>query len=341
MTKQLTLKEKVGGVRTLLEQSKEQIAMALPKHCTPERMLRIAMTAVQRTPKLLDCDPRTLIGAIVQASEMGLEPSNVLGHAYLVPFRNNKTKNLEVQLIPGYKGLVDLARRSGNVSTIFAHIVYEKDVFDFAYGLDPRCEHVPSNAADPGPMIAAYAVCRLRDGGAQFEVMWKRQVDAIRAISKAKDSGPWVTHYEEMAKKTVLRRLCKLLPVSVELQRLVALDERADVGLSQGMAHVVDFGDTEPEPPTTLDALSAPADDDPTPTEAEPTPDDPEADAARTQQAAEYREEIGKVRTAGDVARICGLLDNEKLLTPHHIKALKHSLNEAAKALGLTEPDRG
>ena len=251
------VQKKAAGIRDLLAKARDQIAVALPRHMTAERMVRVTMTAVQRTPALLDCEPLSLIGAIVQASQLGLEPDGVLGHAYLVPFNNHKTGRKEVQLIPGYKGLVELTRRSGQISTINAYCVYAEDQFDFAYGLHPKLSHVPSDKDDPGPMIAVYAVCRLRDGGVQFEVMWRKQIDRIRLGSKAKDNGPWVTHYDEMAKKTVLRRLCKLLPVSVELQRAVALYEHADAGVSQHMATAVDFGTLSlPEPASRLDELT-------------------------------------------------------------------------------------
>lgn len=232
-SREMTVQERVSNVRAALGKMQGQLALALPRHMTPERMARVAMTAIQKTPALQECTTYSLIGAIVEASQLGLEPDGVLGHAYLVPFRNKKTGNKECQLIPGYKGLIDLARRSGQLSTIYAHIVRERDDFDFAYGLEPILRHRPTDSPDAGRIIAVYAVAKLRDGGVQFDVMWKREVEAIRKRSKASNDGPWVTDYDEMAKKTVLRRLCKMLPASVEMHRAVALDERADAGVSQ------------------------------------------------------------------------------------------------------------
>lgn len=232
MSTAISIKEKAATVRTLIERSKAQIQAALPRHLTAERMMRVCNTAVQKTPQLLDCEPRSLIGAIVQASQLGLEPDGTLGHAYLIPFNNRKSGKTECQFIPGYKGLIELARRSSQISTIYAQAVHANDEWDFSFGLDPRLTHKPTDG-DPGPLIAVYAVARLRDGGAQFEWMWKREVDAIRASSRAGNSGPWVTHYEEMAKKTALRRLCKLLPTSPELARAVALDEQAEASVPQ------------------------------------------------------------------------------------------------------------
>lgn len=232
---QIAPRNRAQNLRHMLEKYKSQIAMALPRHMTPERMMRIVLTTVQRNPSLLQCSPESIFGCVVEASQLGLEPDGILGHAYLVPFHNKHTRRKECQLIPGYKGLVDLARRSGQLVSIFAHVVYEKDEFDFEYGLDLKLRHKPSSEANPGPVIAAYAVAKLKDGGVQFDVMWRHQIDRIRARSQSSGNGPWVTDYEEMAKKTVVRRLCKLLPASVELQKAVSLDEMAAAGLPQQM----------------------------------------------------------------------------------------------------------
>lgn len=239
MSTGLSIKDKVLNVRSLIERSKSQIMAALPRHMTAERMMRVCNTAVQRTPKLLDCEPRSLIGAIVQASQLGLEPDGTLGHAYLIPFNNRKTGKVECQFIPGYKGLIELARRSSQISTIYSQVVHSNDQWEFCYGLDPKLAHTPTDG-EPGEVIAVYAVARLRDGGAQFEWLWRREVDAIRKSSRAANDGPWVTHYEEMAKKTALRRLCKMLPTSPELTRAVALDEQAEASVPQQLDALAD-----------------------------------------------------------------------------------------------------
>jgi recombination protein RecT len=249
-TEIVPVNQKAENVRLLLEKAKPQIRMALPKHLDADRMLRIAMTSVRRTPALLSCNQQSLLGAVMQAAQLGLEPDGVLGHAYLIPFKD------EVQLIVGYKGLVDLARRSGQLSTIFSRVVYAKDQFEFAYGLTERLEHIPSEAEDPGDIVAVYAVARLKDGGTQFEVMRRREVDEIRKRSRAGTSGPWVSDFAEMSRKTVIRRLCKMLPASVELARAVALDERADVGLSQQLEDVIDVPVEAGRKPT-LDDVTA------------------------------------------------------------------------------------
>lgn len=243
--------QKAENVRVLLEKAKPQIKMALPKHLDADRMLRIAMTSVRRTPGLLSCNQQSLLGAIMQSAQLGLEPDGVLGHAYLIPFKD------EVQLIVGYKGLVDLARRSGQLSTIFSRVVYEKDQFDFSYGLDEQLRHVPSDDENPGEIVAVYAIARLKDGGLQFEVMRRREIEEIRKRSRAGESGPWKTDYAEMSRKTVIRRLCKMLPASVELARAVALDERAEVGMTQQLEDVIDVPAESTKAKPTLDTIVA------------------------------------------------------------------------------------
>ncbi len=252
-----TTKDKINSVRAMLEKSKAQMALALPKHLSVDRMTRVAMTSIQKTPKLLECTPQSLIAAIIQCAQLGLEPDGVTGESYLVPYKTT------CQLIPGYKGLIKLARQSGQLSTISARAVYEHDKFDYAYGLNEKLEHTPTQSDDPGKLAYVYAVAKLKDGGTQFEVMAVREINAIRSRSRAADSGPWVTDFVEMAKKTVLRRLCKMLPASVELSRAVALDERVDAGLDQELGDIFDgeFSEVaqeleQPPPAPSLDTLA-------------------------------------------------------------------------------------
>lgn len=231
----------VQNLRSLLEKAKPQIAMALPRHITADRMIRVALTSIQKTPKLLECDQISLLGCIVQAAQLGLEPDGITGFAYLVPFWNSAKKITEVQLIPGYKGLMNLARRSGEIGAIEARVVYQKDKFDFAFGLKPILVHVPYQNADSGSITHVYAIAHFKDGSMpQYDVMTLEDIDKIRNRSKAKTAGPWVTDFEEMAKKTVIRRLLKYAPTSVEVQSAIALDERAEAGIPQDLSAVVD-----------------------------------------------------------------------------------------------------
>jgi len=248
-TQLVPMKDKVETVRDLLNKLKPQLALALPKHMTPDRVTRIALTSIMRTPELLECTPASLAGAILQASQLGLECDGVSGQAALIPFGK------QVTLIPMYKGLLSLARRSGDISTIEVRVVHAKDKFKFKLGLKPILEHEPHTGEAPGEVIAVYAIARFKDGGIQFDVMWKHEIDAIRKRSPAGKSGPWVTDYEEMAKKTVLRRLCKLLPSSPELQTAVSLDERAELGIEQDLSVLVE-GTIVEATPGKLDQLT-------------------------------------------------------------------------------------
>ena len=225
MTQMLAKKDRIRNIRGMLTRSQEQIAMALPKHMNADRMLRVAMTSIQRTPKLLECSPESLVGAVIESAQLGLEPDSMTGEAYLVPYGNKCT------LIPGYKGLLTLARRSGQVKTIYAHCVHEKDEFRYELGLRPDLIHIPSGEADRGEVTHVYAVALLEPDGHHFEVMSRAQVEAIRSSSKAGRSGPWVTHWDEMARKTVLRRVCKYLTLSPEMNRAVSLEDRHDAGV--------------------------------------------------------------------------------------------------------------
>lgn len=236
------LQQVQSSVGKMLMANKAKIATALPKHLTTDRMLSIVMTEVRKNPELANCNQQSLISAVIQSSQLGLEPGSALGHAYLIPFKNNKQGTVDCQFLVGYRGMIDLARRSGQVVSLSAQVIYENDAFEFEYGLDEKLKHVPCRD-DRGRFIGAYAVAKLKDGGHQIEVMWKNEIDKVRDTSKAKSFGPWVTNYEEMAKKTVIRRLFKYLPVSIEMQKAITLDESAERG-EQDNSFIID-GDFE------------------------------------------------------------------------------------------------
>lgn len=254
MTNEMVQRDALENIRGLLNKSRGQIKMALPKHMTPDRLLRIAVTTVQRQPKLLECHPISLVGAVIQSAQLGLEPDGITNMAHLVPFLNTKKNRMDVQLIPGYRGLLSLARRSGQVTVIDARAVHERDRFEYEFGTDAKLVHVPSTQKTRGEVIAFYAIAKLRDGSSQFEVMSVEDVNLIRdssqgykaALRYAKDgipNTPWATHFEEMGKKTVLKRLCKLLPMAIEVEQAVALDERAEAGIPQDLGVIIDAGE--------------------------------------------------------------------------------------------------
>lgn len=233
-----------GGVTVsaFFDEHKASIAAVLPKHVSPERLLKVALGAIRTTPKLLGCTVESLFGAVVQCAQLGLEPNTPLGHAYMIPFENSWAKRVDVQVIIGYRGLIELARRSGQIISIAAHAVYEHDHFDFAYGLDDRLEHRPT-LGDRGEIIAFYAVAKLKDGGHAFEVMPVSEVNAIRDVSSSyrsavkygKTDTSWIANYPEMGRKTAVRRLAKYLPVSIELAIAAELDDLADAEKPQAL----------------------------------------------------------------------------------------------------------
>ncbi|MCD4838140.1 recombination protein RecT [Neobacillus sedimentimangrovi] len=219
-------KDKPKTLEEYMKQMAPAMAQALPKHMDVDRLMRLAMTTIRTTPELRQADVASLLGAVMQAAQLGLEPG-LMGHCYLIPFKNKKKGITECQFIIGYKGMIDLARRSGHIQSIYAHAVYENDEFEYELGLEPKLIHKPSMEADRGKFIGAYAVAHFKDGGYQFEFMPKSEIEKRKSRSKAASStySPWTTDYEEMAKKTVIRHMWKYLPISVEIQQQVAYDE--------------------------------------------------------------------------------------------------------------------
>lgn len=212
---------KQATIKDLLEKSKSSIAAVIPKHITPDRLLKVALSATSRTPALLACTPMSILLAVMQSAELGLEVGGLLGEAYFVPFKD------QAQLIVGYRGLIKLARNSGELRTIEARVVHANDQFEIEFGLENKLVHKPCLSGEPGDTVAVYAIARYKDDAYQVEVMTRAEIDAIRTRSKASADGPWVTDFDEMAKKTVLRRLLKTGPLSPELKR--ALEHEAAV----------------------------------------------------------------------------------------------------------------
>lgn len=224
-------------ITQLLSDNKAAIGLSLPRSMDADRFSRLLLTAVNTNPDLLGCDPKSFLAAGVQAAQLGLEPNDARGLAYLIPFRDKGVS--KVQLIIGYRGMIDLARRSGMVSSINAFAVYEGDHFRYELGLNPSIEHVPSPDCDedPAKLTHVYAVAKVQ-GEPQFVVLTRKQVDKVRASSRGAQSqySPWHTHFAEMALKTAIRRLAKYLPQSVEVANAIESDERPLVLTDLGMA---------------------------------------------------------------------------------------------------------
>ena len=213
-----------------------EIKKALPSVMTPERFTRMVLSALSVNPKLASCTPASFLGAMMNAAQLGLEPNTPLGQAYLIPYGNL------VQFQIGYKGLIDLAYRSGEVELVQAHIVYENDEFECEFGLEPKLVHKPADS-NRGEPVKVYAMFKTKSGGYGFEVMSMDDVrkHAEKYSQAAKSSSsPWKTTFEEMAKKTVLKKTLKYAPMKSDFVKAVVQDGTVKSELSEDMYEVRD-----------------------------------------------------------------------------------------------------
>lgn len=233
----------IDNMRGALERLAPELKKALPQHVTVERLLRVTLTAVRNNPKLLQSDKQTFFAAVMTCAQLGLVPDGVLGQAYLVPFGGRN--GVKTQLIVGYKGLLQLARNSGEIASLHAHEVRARDEFVFRYGTTEALEHVPAGG-ERGEITHFYAYATFVGGGTAFEVLTKDDVDKVRDGSEGYkafkggkiSSNPWDSHYVEMGRKTAIRRLAKYLPMAV--QKAAALDDAVDTGRP---AHMDRYGE--------------------------------------------------------------------------------------------------
>lgn len=248
----------VDQVRTQLTAMTPQFAAALPKHVSPERFVRVMMTAVQTTPALLNADRRTLFASAMKASQMGLLPDGREGA--IVTFKD------QCQFMPMVAGVMKMVRNSGEISTWSVQAVYENDNFDFCLGDEEHITHKPA-LSGRGKLIAVYSIVSMKDGEKSREVMSVEDVNGIRARSRSGNSGPWVTDFAEMAKKTVVRRHAKRLPLSTDIDGAIREDDElfmppAEQPVPEPAAP------SAPKRPSRLDKVAAQA------PQAEPQPDD-------------------------------------------------------------------
>lgn len=206
-------------IAAIIIEMKGQIQAALPKHISADRITRIALTALRKERKLQDCNHQSLLGSLMLASQLGLEPNTPLGQCWLIPYKT------ECSFQIGYKGLIEIAYRTGLYQTIYAQEVYEGDEFKYELGLEKDLKHIPKKGAKNGKPVAYYAVYKLKDGGHDFHVMYREEVEThARKYSKAYSSGPWVNNFDAMAKKTCIIGVLKYAPKSIELAQAVASD---------------------------------------------------------------------------------------------------------------------
>lgn len=225
-------------MQTYIKSMEGEIKKALPSVITPERFTRMVLSAISTNPKLGSCTPSSFLGAMMSAAQLGLEPNTPLGQAYILPYSNKGT--LEAQFQLGYKGLIDLAYRSGEVELVQAHIVYENDTFECEFGLEAKLKHVPAES-NRGKAVKVYAMFKTKSGGYGFDVM---SMDDVRThaqkYSKAYSSSfsPWATNFEEMAKKTVLKRCLKYAPLKSDFVKAVVQDGSIKNEVSEDMYEV-------------------------------------------------------------------------------------------------------
>jgi len=241
--------------KNLLAKLAPRLEKLLPRAIPVEKMIQVTLLSMARNPRLYECSAISLAQAVMECATLGLVPDGVLGQAYLIPYGSKAT------LVPGYRGLVSLASQAG--TALMAHPVYKKDRFEYCYGLAPNLVHVPHRGADRGELVAAYCVARVKERTPEFLVMEGHEVDAIRAGSPGarKKDSPWNSTRDvpEMWRKCPIRKMAKLLDLSPEFNRAVAIEESAEMGIP-GPAPA-DLGDLAPElevqKPDPLDALAA------------------------------------------------------------------------------------
>jgi recombination protein RecT len=263
MSNALVPKNEMEMVKATMAKLAPSLHLVATKVLTPEKITKIVTAAISRQPLLLKAfqeSQHSILRCAFAATQLGLDPDSPLGQCYMVPFRNGKNGGkYEAQFIIGYRGLIDLARRSGNIVSIRSRVVHVNDTFRIVYGLREELHHVPFEGPDAGELRAVYAVAELRDGGIQYEVMYKHQIDAIKARSKASQYGPWVTDYNEMARKSVVRRLCKYLPMSVDLAAAVEHESAQEKGTISALDLEMDLPMLEAADDGTIEARAQPA----------------------------------------------------------------------------------
>lgn len=223
------LKDRRAKIEAELVRLAPDIAATLPSGMSRERFQVVVLQALSRNPDLLKCEASSVILSVLEAAQLGLEPTGSLSRAWLIPFKEKDHPRPKAQLMIGVRGYEDLARRSGEIADVWSRVVYEGDDFEVVYGTEDRITHVPKlETINPSKITHIYAVAKFRDGRVRFEVMTKADVDRIRARARGSNFGPWVSDYAEMGRKTTVRRLIKTLPLTVEAIQAVERDEERE-----------------------------------------------------------------------------------------------------------------
>lgn len=232
------------SMKQLMIKMKGEIQGALPNQLSSERFQKVALSAFNSNTKLQCCEPMTFIAAMMQSAQLGLEPNTPLGQAYLIPYKVKEVDKVQFQI--GYKGLLELANRSGKMKTLYAHEVKDNDEFEIDYGLEQKLIHKPLIKGDRGEVIGYYAVYQLEPSGYNFIFMTKDEVmEHGKKYSKNFEGGIWEKEFDSMAKKTVIKKLLKYAPLSIEMQKAVAFDESVKSDIDSDMLLVEPVDDTE------------------------------------------------------------------------------------------------
>ncbi|MCW2300601.1 recombination protein RecT [Rhodococcus erythropolis] len=247
-----SLTDKIRGME-------KQFQLAMPKGAEAQQLIRDALTCLRQTPKLQDCESNSVLGALMTCSQLGLRPG-VLGHAWVLPFWDNKSRGYKAQLVIGYQGLVELSYRSNQIASLSARTIFANDVYEVEYGLEEKLLHKPLMTGDRGEPVAYYAVVRFANGGSTYVVI--SHVEMLKykqkyATAKSKEGnvfGPWKDEFEGMAHKTCLRQLSKWMPKSTELALAVENDGAVRVDLTPAAVEtpqhiegeIVDEAQTDP-----------------------------------------------------------------------------------------------
>jgi len=318
------LSPKVNDLRSIItsEKMKQQFAAALPQHLTPDRFCRIALTALTRTPKLADCTQESLMRCLLDLSAYGIEPDG--RRAHLIPYGNQCT------LILDWKGLAELAMRSGIIAKLHADIVCENDVFD--YNLGEVVQHKIDFKTPRGEMYAAYAMAVTKDGPVFVAVLNKDEIDGIRKRSKSGSSGPWQTDYNEMAKKTAFRRLAKWLPLSAEFRD--AVDKDDDIVIERDVTPKTAARATPLDPFASLPETPAPAEEAAPVVEAQVV--EPPADDSEPSETEMLANDIIEDVKASDAQSLASYIEQaDKQLAGEPQQKVKRAIVARAKVLGV------
>lgn len=244
------LQQQAPNLADRIRVMEQQFQLAMPKGMEAQQLVRDALTCLRQTPALQQCTPNSVLGSLMTCAQLGLRPG-VLGHAYLLPFRDRRSGTHQAQLVVGYQGLVELAHRSGKIQSLIARTVYENDIFEVDYGLEDKLVHRPNMRTAKGNPIAYYAVAKFITCGHAFIVISHQEMlDYRQTHAKSPNRGPWVDHFEAMAHKTCIRQLAKWMPSSTDFDRAVSMDETVRVDLAEtAIDYPVHEQEQEPEQP--------------------------------------------------------------------------------------------